>query len=113
MKHLKALSGVLILVGIGYILWQVVPPIFNNYQFEDVIEQEARIGSYSNKSEEDIQEIVFTKAKDLNIPVTREQIKVERSGNFVAISVAYKVHVNLSVYPFDLNFSPSSKNKGM
>ncbi len=113
MKHLKALSGVLILVGIGYVLWQVVPPIFNNYQFEDVIEQEARIGSYSNKSEEDIQEIVFTKAKDLNIPLTREQIKVERNGNFVAISVAYKVHVNLPVYPFDLNFSPSSKNKGM
>jgi hypothetical protein len=113
MGRMKGLFGLALLVGTGYVLWQVIPPIFNNYQLEDIITQEARAGSYSSRTAEDIQEIVFQKAREIEIPVTREQIKVERNGNLVSISVAYKVPVHLPVYPFDLTFNPSSKNQGL
>jgi hypothetical protein len=113
MARLKGLFGLLLMVVISYVLWQVVPPIFNNYQFEDIITTEARLGSYSTKSEQDIQAIVFQKSHELEIPITREQIKVERIDRTINISAPYTVHIDLPIYPFDLNFNPSTRNKGL
>ena len=61
---------------------------------------------------------VFKKAQELDVPVTREQIKVQRSGvtgtGSVSIEAPYIVHVNLPGYPLDLDFDPSStRNKGV
>ena len=60
---------------------------------------------------------VLKKAQDLDVPVTREQIKVQRSGvtgsGSVSIEAPYTVHISLPGYPFDLDFDPSSRNKGV
>ena len=57
------------------------------------------------------------KAQDLDVPVTKEQIKVVRNGvvgtGSVEIEAAYTVHVNLPFYPMDLNFNASARNKGV
>jgi hypothetical protein len=112
MKALRAIAGIAVIVVAVYVVFTLVPPFYNNYQLQDEIASEARMNTYTQKSEDDMREYIWRKAKQLDIPITREQIKVQRDGQSVAISVDYKVHLDFPGYPLDLQFHPSSKNKG-
>ena len=111
MKALRALFGIVFIVAVVVAVFKLVPPYFNNYQIQDAVTDEARINTYTPKSAEEMRETVFKKCRDLDIPVTREQINVQRDGQSVAIWFDYTVHVDLPGYPVDLKFHPSSKNK--
>jgi hypothetical protein len=117
MSSLKLILGIGMIVAVIYGAWLVIPPYFANYQFEDAIKNEALHDTYTSKSEDDIRNSVFKEAKDLEIPLTREQIKVQRQGSLgtgtIMIDVEYKVHVELPGYPLDLNFHPTTANKGL
>ncbi len=112
MKALRAILGVVFIVVVIVAVWNLVPPYFHNYQFQDAIADEARMNTYTQKSEEDMRESIWRKAKDLEIPLKREQINVQRESNGVSIWVDYTVHVDLPGYPLDLQFHSSTKNKG-
>lgn len=111
MKTIKALAGVGLVVAMVYVAFQLIPPYFNNYQFQDAIESEARLASYSIKSEQEIRDIVAKKAKEFDVPLTAEQINVQRTGSGVDIWAKYTVHVDLPGYPLDLKFEPATKSK--
>ncbi len=113
MKTVRALVGLLVLVGVIYGSWLVVPVYLHNYQLEDAMGDEARINSYTTKSEEDMRESIYSKAKEMEMPITREQINVRREGATVNIWIDYSVHVDLPGYGLDLQFHPSSKNKAI
>lgn len=102
-----------IAVGV-YVGFQLVPPFFANYQFQDVIQNEAVLQSYSNKTEDEIRSTIYKKAQELEIPIREDQINVQRVGSggsgSLAISVTYTVHLNLPYYPLDLEFRPASKS---
>src|SRR5215469_7426122 len=89
---------------------ELIPPYFSNYEFQDTLDTEARLGTYSTKGDDVIRDEVFRKAQDLELPVTKEQIKVQRTGNAgsgsVLIETEYTVHVDLPGYPLDLHFHP-------
>ena len=108
----------LALLAIGvYVGAEVIPPYFANYQFQDAIDTEARLATYSTKSEDSMRDSIFKQAQSLEIPVTRDDIKVQRSGNqgsgIVFIETDYTVHIDLPGYPLDLHFHPASKTKGV
>jgi len=100
-----------------YVGAQVLPPYFANYQFQDAIDTETKLATYSNRSEDTIRDTVFKHAQDLEIPVTKDQIQVQRNGSpstgSLYIGCEYVVHVDLPGYPMDLTFHPESKNKGV
>ena len=112
MKTVRAVIGVVMVLCVIYFLWAMVPPYFANYNLEDFVTNEARADTYNTKSEEQIREAVFQKAQESEIPITREQIQVQRGGNSVAIEVNYTVHLDFPIHPVDLNFKATSKNKG-
>jgi hypothetical protein len=95
---------------------ELIPPVFSNYEFQDTLDTEARLGTYSTKGDEVIRDAVFRKAQDLELPLSKDDIKVQRTGAMgsgsVSISTDYTVHVDLPGYPMDLHFHPESKNKG-
>jgi hypothetical protein len=111
MKSLRAIFGIVFIVAVVYSTFLLVPPYYSNYQFQDVITSEARLNTYTQKTEDDMREYLWRKAKDFDIPVTKDQINVVREGKSVSISVDYTVHVDLPGYPLDLQFHPASKNK--
>jgi hypothetical protein len=118
MGKIKLLFGLAAIVAVIYGGAELIPPYFSNYEFEDAIKEEALHSTYSNRNEEDIRETVFKKARDLEIPLSRDQIKVQRSGSgqgngTLSIEADYSVHVDLPGYPLDLHFTPSSRNKGV
>lgn len=117
MGTVKAVLGIGVIVLLIIVGIQVIPPYFDNYQFEDAINNEALAATYSNKSDDDIRNIVYKKAQEMEIPVTPEQIKVHRMGSqgtgTLTIEASYTVHVNLPGYPMDLPFHAQTKNKGI
>jgi hypothetical protein len=101
-----------------YVGAQIIPPYFANYQFQDSIETEAKLGTYSTKSEDAIRDNVFKRAQELEIPVAKDQIQVQRNNGAstsggLYIGCEYVVHVDLPGYPLDLTFHPESKNKSV
>jgi hypothetical protein len=112
MKTLRALAGLFVVVAVFYVAFKLIPPYFNEYQFEDAISQEARYSAYNQqKSDQDIRDSVAKKAIELDIPLTSDQIKVQRNGSEISISADYQVHVDLPGYPLDLKFHPNTKSK--
>ena len=115
MGTVKLVLGIFVMVAVVYLGVELVPPYFANYQFQDAIESEARLATYSTKTEDTIRDEVFKKASELEIPLAKDQIKVARTGpqnaGSLMIETHYTVHVDLPGYPLDLTFDPSTKNK--
>ena len=67
--------------------------------------------TYTTKPEDAIRDEIFKKAQELDIPIAKEQIKVQRVGvanaGSVSIDAPYTVHVDLPGYPLDLHFDAS------
>jgi hypothetical protein len=110
---LKALIVTAILVFGVYAGFKLVPPYSAEYQLNDKIQEIARFGVVERKTEEQIRESVFKTIQDLDIPATRDSIKVTASTSKVAILVDYTVPVDLLFYHVDLHFTPSSENKSL
>ncbi len=111
MQQLKALFGLAIVVAGFYMAWVLIPPYYNNYSFQDELDNQARMAVYSQLTDMQVAEALAKKAKELEIPLTAEQIHVQRSGAEITISTEYTVSVQTPVKTFDLKFSPSTKNK--
>jgi len=117
MGSIKAFFGIFVIAAALYFCYKVMPPYFNNYQFSDAVKDEARRDSYSQKNEGQIREAILKEAQDNSIPITEDQIIVQRSGSqyngTVIVHAAYVVHVDLPGYPFDMHFDASTENKGI
>lgn len=117
MSTVKLLLGVAVIAAVVMVGVQVLPPFLNNYQFQDALNNQAMAATYTTKSEDDIREIAYKTAKEMDIPIKPEQIKVMRAGSLgtgtLVIEADYTVHVDLPGYPLDLNFHAATKNKGL
>jgi hypothetical protein len=110
MKTLKSLVGIGVVVAVFYVAFKLMPVYFNEYQFEDSLEQIARYSAYQqNKTEDDIRNEVMKKAREFDIPIQSEQININRQGTNLVISTEYNMHIDLPMHPLDLKFKPTSK----
>jgi hypothetical protein len=111
MKALQALSGVFLLLFFIWATIVLMPPYFNYYQFRDAIEAEARTATYSSKmTADDVRENIYKKAKQFEIPLQPEQIKVVKTRDGVTVDADYQIVVAFPVFPLKLDFSPGIKN---
>jgi predicted membrane protein len=108
---LKALIVTAILIFLVYVGVKVVPPYVSEYQLSEKMQETARFASVTRSNEDKIRETIFREIQDLDIPATKEDVKVTAAGGRVSISVDYSVPIDLMVYKFDLHFTPSSSNK--
>ena len=68
---------VLILALIGYCLVQIVPVKVASSQFEDFMQEEAGFGSVKNLTQ--LEKEILAKARELKIPLAKEDLIVKRS----------------------------------
>src|SRR5438094_4550092 len=108
MGTIKLILALGLIGAVCYVGVEVIPPYFANYEFQDSLNTEARMGTYSVKGDDVIRDAVFRRAQELELPITKDQIKVERTGplgaSAVVIETEYSVHIDLPGYPLDLNF---------
>jgi len=111
--RLKAILVIAIIAFVIYAAVKILPPYIAEYQLADKMTEQARFGVVNRYTEEQIRAAVFKEAQDLDIPITKEDIKVLASPSMVRISVDYTIPVDLIVYKLDLHFTPNSENKSL
>lgn len=107
----KGFITLLILASGIYIGWNMIPPYFNKYQFQDDLDDIVRRVTYQPVPDDDLKQIVIRKAMSRDIVIKENQIALSRAGNGVAITVHYIVHVDMVLHPVDLDFTVDSHNK--
>lgn len=114
MGTIKLIFGLLVIVTAVYVGAELIPVYYANYEFQDVIKTEATLQTYTTKPEAEIQDTIFKKAQDLQIPLNKDQIKVSRRGTIgtgsLSIRAPYIVHIDFPGYPMDLHFDASTDN---
>jgi len=73
----------------------------------------ARFASANRQTADDIRASLVKEAKSEDIPIKPEDIHVESQAGNVRISAPYSVTVDLLVYQWTLNFSPSASNNAL
>ena len=109
----KAIAYMAIVVFGIFCAVRLLPPYIAEYQLSDKMQDQARFGVVNRYSEEQIRDVVFKEAQDLDVPIKKEQIKVLVNPSLVRISLDYTVPIDLLVYKMDLHFTPSSENKSL
>jgi len=106
------LLTVLVLGTIGYAGFKVVPAYVDDYQFQDFIQQESRfaLAGYPKKSPDDIRNDVIKKARELDLPLKSEDIRISVSPTSVDVSADYSVTFDLSVYQWSHDFHHHADN---
>jgi hypothetical protein len=110
MERLKALFGVLVVVMVFYLLWKVMPPYIQAYQFQQEIQSISRNNEYSPLDETAIRGEVKKKITEVGVPVDPEAVSIMKGGGDLTIGVNYTVHVDAMVHPFDMDFHAAAKN---
>lgn len=105
--------AVLVLVGLIHVGWMVIPPYVSNYDLQDSMETEARFAAVNRKTEDDVRDDIFRKAKALGIPARREDVRVENINGALTITVNYAVPIELFGYGFQLPFHPQVDNRSI
>lgn len=110
---LKAIIYTVILIGAVYAAVKVVPVYVADYELKDKITEQARFAVVNRYTEDQIRDIIYKVVQDLDIPATREDIKVQNTGHGIMITVNYSVPVDFKVYKTELSFSPSSEGRDL
>jgi hypothetical protein len=118
MGTIKAIGGFLLVIGVIYSCFQIIPPELTNYSFQDDLREIAMMGGANpHETDQEILDSIIKKAQDHQITLTAEQVTIQRIGTpgaaAVYVAADYSVPVNLPGYSFQLHFTPSSGNRGM
>jgi hypothetical protein len=108
---LKALLYTAFLVAAVYVAFKVVPAYVSNYQLKDKMTEQATFAVVNRYTPDQIKDNVFKIIQDLDIPATRDDVKVQNTSTGLAISVNYAVPVDFMVYKTSLNFATSSEGR--
>ncbi len=121
-SNIGCLLIILVVIVIGYGVYKFGPPYLDDQQLRNAAIQiagyaasgvlsETKYGTGRGRGEiEQIKEAVLIEAIELHIPLTRDDILVEKELNHVSISVKYMVPVRLPWEEFNWNFAYTVSN---
>lgn len=98
----------LILIVVGYALYIIIPIKIKAAEFKKTAEMYALQGSLYTR--EQIMTELLEKAKQLDLPITEKNIKIEKSSSFIRIDVYYTVPIDIMGYKTELKFNPHFEN---
>jgi hypothetical protein len=110
---LKAVIYTVVLLFAVYAAIKIVPVYVAEYELKDKMAEQARFAIVNRYSEDQVRDVIYKVIQDLDIPATREDIKVLSTNNGIMISVNYSVPVDFKVYKTELSFSPSSEGRDL
>ena len=88
------------------VLWKVVPVKIRASTFYDVMQEQASFGSI--KSEHQIEYEILRRARELEIPVTKENLRVIRKRESVTVEAHYQIPIEFfgGAYKYVWKFDP-------
>ena len=102
------LIGIVVLVIAGVLAYKLIPIKVKTADLRDTVMDNAR--SAGNLNDGQIKSNIMRKAKELELPVPEENVKVRRQSSIVYVDVEYDVPVDLPGYTFNWHFQHKTEN---
>ena len=88
-----------VLAAFIYIAYQAVPAKVNISDLEEFMTRQAE--SAGSASAQQIKDNILARAKDLELPVDKNNLSVEKAAGRIVISCEYQVPISLLVYTYN------------
>ncbi len=107
---LQTIIVIIILFLLVYLMVKFFPTFHKSYKFTEEVKKEARAAKGRPGYEDVIKRNLIDKARELELNITRDNIKVELNASYVTIEVDYYIEVVTPVYTFKRHFTPKHEN---
>lgn len=101
--NLGCIVWLLVLAVAVMISWKMIPVKVNNAELVDFMTEVAQFQS-AQKTPEEIKLIILTRAGELGIPLTKENIVVTKTRDRVRMTVDYTMPVQFPGYTYNWHF---------
>ncbi len=99
----------LIILGIGaFIAYKVIPVKVKAAEIRGVVVDEAK--SAGTHNDERIRGAILRKAREDNLPITDDNIKINRGNNEITVEVNYVVPIEFPGYTYNWHISHVAQN---
>jgi hypothetical protein len=85
------------------IAWKAVPVKLKSAELYDYMDELAKFGA-ARTPPQDLEKQILDRARQLEIPLTKDAVKVERKGDRVYMEVEYTLPVELPGYTYQWHF---------
>lgn len=102
------LVGLVLLLIAGLIAYKMIPVKVKSADLRDTVQDYAKSGSQFN--DKAIMGAILDKAKDLELPVTENDVKIQRRPNDIKVEVDYTVPVKFPGYTYNWKFHHKAEN---
>ena len=99
----------LIVVGVAVFLGlKVIPVRISAYEFHDALREEVRFAAVRD-SDKVVADRIMQKAKELEIPLQRKNLQLERTRGEMIISASYEQPIDLKVTTYVYKFNVTER----
>lgn len=103
--------AIFILGGMVFVLASFAPIYFRNLELQNYVSDVTHSVDSQSKGDDLLRTSVITKARQLNLPVSEDNVHIVHSQEGMRIDVRYFVRVNLPGYTVDLHFYPGAGSR--
>jgi hypothetical protein len=102
------LVGLVVLLIAGLIAYRLIPVKVRAAELRDTVIDESKSAGQHNDRQ--IRAAILHKAKQLELPVTENDVMVRRTPNYIKVEVKYTVPVEFPGYTYKWNFEHRYEN---
>lgn len=102
------LVGVILLLAAIFVAYKMIPVKIKAAELREVVTDEAK--SAGTHNDERIKAAILAKAKENDLPVTDENINIQRGQDTISVEVNYVVPIVFPGYTYNWHISHSQKN---
>ena len=106
--QLGCIFGLIVLLAGGFFAYKLIPVKVKAADLRQTITDSAR--SAGRLKDPQITKEILDKAEELELPVTKENIKIRRRANEIDVEVTYTVPIEFPGYTFNWNFHHTADN---
>ena len=107
----RVIAALLIVGGIVLFLALLTPYYFRNLKLQSFVSETARRVDSRTQPDGLLKEMVLAKARQLNLPVVEDNVRIKRSADSLQIDVRYFVNVSFPGYTVRLHFYPGAGSR--
>ena len=103
--------ALLILAGLVFLLADFAPFYLRNLELQNFVSEITRRVENQTKSDDLLRTSVVEKARQLNLPVTEDEVHVTHPLDGIRIDIRYFVKIDLPGYTVNLHFYPGAGSR--
>ncbi len=104
-------AALLILAGLVFLLADFAPFYLRNLELQSFVSEITRRVENQTKSDDLLRTWVVEKARQLNLPVTEDEVHVTHPLDGIRIDIRYFVKIDLPGYTVNLHFYPGAGSR--